>query len=497
VSLEKPNIVLIITDHHAFYDHSREGEFTVPMESFEALGRDGVWFERAYSVCPICTPARSSMMTGVYPSAHGLRWNTDGGPMVRKRDFPSGQVLYSHLLSQAGYRNAYVGKWHCGHEKLPVDYGIEGWSLPDYGKVYMSEAYQSYAAERGLGMARALIEHNVDHPGWEGETLTLHDPSPWTFMNSSGVLVGPPEAHEEQFVAHLAVEKLRELTRSEQPFSLVVSFWGPHQPYFPTEPYASLYRPADIPEYPSFRDDLAGRPARHFIHRECHHPLVKRWRSWRIWQQVLARCYSQIAQTDAAIGRVVDALEELGAAENTLVLCCADHGDSVGCHGGLWDKASTYTEEVGRVPMALRWPARIAGGNRVRRPVSNMDVTATLLEAAGARVPAWMHSRSLLTLADDPATTDYPHAVVCEHNGHGEDLLMRIVLDGRYKYVAALFDGDELYDLEADPHEMRNLADDPAHRAVKEPLRESLIRHMEETRDATGGKLLAALKAGL
>jgi len=256
----KPNIVLIITDHHAYFDHDRQGEFSLKMPRFEALAAQGVRFERAYSVCPICSPARASMMTGLYPSTHGMRWNTDAKECDNLKDFRSGQLLYSHYLSRAGYRNAYVGKWHCGHERLPIDYGIEGWSLPDYGKVYMSDAYREYAAQRGLGDARARVEHHLKRPEWEGETVVLHDPSPWTFMDGSGVLEGPPDAHEEFFVAHLAVEKLKELACGDQPFSLVASFWGPHQPFFPTEPYASLIAPESIPEYPSFREEVRESP---------------------------------------------------------------------------------------------------------------------------------------------------------------------------------------------------------------------------------------------
>ena len=104
------------------------------------------------------------MMTGVYPSRRGLIWNTEKRTAGNLCDFLPGQPLYSHYLSQAGYRNAYVGKWHCGHERLPVDYGIEGWSLPHYGKVYMSEAYRAYAELRGFGDARARIEHYLNHP---------------------------------------------------------------------------------------------------------------------------------------------------------------------------------------------------------------------------------------------------------------------------------------------------------------------------------------------
>lgn len=496
----RPNIVLIITDHHAYYAHEREGEFGFKPPVFEAFCREGVRFDRAYSVCPICSPARANMMTGMYPSAHGMRWNTDGGFRADNlQDFRPGQTLYSHYLSPAGYRNAYVGKWHCGHDRLPIDYGIEGWSLPDYGKVYMSQAYQQYAQERGLGKARARVEHYLGRPEWEGQTLVLHDPSPWKFMNGSGVLVGPPEAHEELFVAHLAVEKLKGLARSEQPFSLVVSFWGPHQPYYPTEPYAGMIDPASIPEYPSFNDDYSGdKPLRHFIHRDLvHHAPRKCWPEWSIWQEVLARCYEQELQLDAATGEVLAALDETGLAANTLVIWVADHGDAVASHGGLWDKSSTYIEEVARVPLAIRWPGRLPPGARTSRLVSNMDVTATMLDAASVAVPEEMHSRSLLPLGKDPEGAEWPDQVVAEHNGHGDNILQRIVVTDRYKYVAALFDMDELYDLENDPYELRNLIHSPEYADVRDEMSGRLIEHIETTKDRTASRrLLYALKKG-
>jgi arylsulfatase A-like enzyme len=493
--MEKPNILLIISDHHAFHTHNRPGEFDYQWPRYEAFARDGVRFERAYSVCPICSPARASMMTGMYPSRHGLIWNTEVRHTANRSDFRQGQPLYSHYLSQAGYRNAYVGKWHCGHEKLPTDYGIEGWALPDYGKVYMSDLYRAYAQERGFGDARARIEHNVNHPEWEGQTLVLHDPSPWTFMNGSGVLEGPPEAHEEQFVAHLAVEKLGELTQSDQPWSLVASFWGPHQPYFPSEPYASMIDPSIIPEYPSFRDDLGDRPLRHLFHRDFHHTGARQWREWSTWQEILARCYAQALQLDAAVGQILDALDELGVAENTLVIWCADHGDAVASHGGLWDKASTFTEEVARIPLAVRWPARYDGARRVDELVSNMDVTATMLEAAGMGRHEAMASRSLLPLCGT-GDVSWPDHLVCEHNGHGEDILQRIILCDHFKYVAALQDGDELYDLDQDPFETHNVVNAPSYQDVRQDLRRRIVDHIEKTGDRVARRLAYALKQG-
>ena len=536
MAAERPNVVLIITDHHAWYRHQRPGEFQLRLPAYERLCTEGVRFDRAYAVCPLCSPARASMMTGLFPSTHGLRWNTEATWLSENRsDFRPGTRLYSHYLAPRGYRNVYVGKWHCGHERLPADFGVEGWSLPDYGKVYMSDAYRDYARRLGLADPQARIEHNLNHPEWAGRTLTLADPSPWTFMNGSGVLLGPPEAHEEQFVAGLAVDELRDLSRGGQPFSLVVSFWGPHQPYFPTEPFAGAIDPKSIPEYPSFNDDYSGnKPLRHFVHRDLVHGGPRRlWPEWSTWQEVLARAYEQQLQLDDAVGRVLRALDETGLAENTLVIYVADHGDAVASHGGLWDKGSTYTEEVARVPLVVRWPGRAPAGAATSALVSNMDVTATMIEAAGAAVPEGMHSRSLLPLLENPATSTVSPSptplpvgegkgegrrlgegkgeggrvgrpagtrdhVIAEHNGHGDNLLQRIVVTERYKYVACLWDKDELYDLTEDPYELRNLIDAPAAAPVARDLRALLIDHIERTNDRPARyRLLYALKMGM
>ncbi|MEI7437105.1 MAG: sulfatase-like hydrolase/transferase [bacterium] len=489
---KQPNILFIITDHQAFHGHHRPGEFEYVWPQFQKFCAAGVRFERAYSVSPICTPARSSMMTGLYPSKHGLMGNSDYGG-----DFRPDQELYSHFLARAGYRNAYIGKWHCSHTRLPVDYGIEGWALPDYGKVYMSDAYKHYAVERGFGEARANIEYNLDNPQWRGQTITLHHASPFYFMGGSGVMVGPPAAHEEQFVAHLTVNKLKELAQGAQPWSLVSSFWGPHNPYFPSEPFASKFDPRTIPEYPSFRDDLSGRPLRYHMHRDLHHSGARKWTDWSVWQEILAKAYGQGLQTDAAVGEILDALDQSGEADNTIVIWCADHGDAVACHGGLWDKASTFIEEVARVPLAIRWPAGFAGGQVSDQLVSNMDATATMLAAAGVAIPVAMNSRSLLPLCQGDTIVEWPDELVCEHAGHGENFPQRIIMHGRFKYVAALYDGDELYDLKQDPYELRNLINDPGCRDVIADLRRRVLRHIAKINDQNGYQLAYSLKKRL
>ncbi|MFB3893463.1 MAG: sulfatase-like hydrolase/transferase [Phycisphaerae bacterium] len=330
--------------------------------AFERLCDTGARFERAYSVCPVCTPARASMMTGQYPFAHGLRWNDI--------EMPTDARLYSHYLG----------------------------------------------------------------------------------------------------------------------------FWNPHHPYAPSEPFAGSIPPAEIPPHPTFDDDLSTRPLRYRIQANCHYATFPRRRPWPYWREILRRCYEQTMQLDTAVERILSELQASGQADNTLVIYVADHGDTVSAYGGQWDKASTYTEVVARVPMAIRWPGRIRPGTMIDGLVSNMDVTATMLDAAGVAVPATMHSRSLLPLAAGAA--DRPDSLLCEHNGHHwERLTQRVLCRGQYKYVACVYDGDELYDLAGDPFGQRNLVDDPSRRDLLRDMRLDLLGRLERLGDRVDrGSMLFVLR---
>ena len=475
--MTKPDVLFIITDHHAWYGHfinpdGRCGGISPKrLPVWEQFCKDGVLFSNAYSICPLCTPARSSMMSGLLPSQHGLVKNTDGGG-----EFHEGTKLYAQHLAEHGYNNGYVGKWHCGHDLLPSDYDMPGWSLTKYGVVYTSDAYRAFTDELGCGDARAYIEQYVGQPERIGQTLTLHHESPWHFMNGSGVFQGPRAAHESDFVAHLAKEKLRTLAQEKQPFNMVASFWAPHQPYYPSEPFAGMINPADIDEHPSYRDDLADKPSRHHMHRRVHHPGVQELQDWSQWQPVVARCYEQCLQTDAAVGQVLAELEASGRADNTIVIWCADHGDSLAGHSGLWDKAATMTEEVMRIPLAVRWPEKLAGGQCIEGFVSNLDCPATIMEAALGDVPNGWSSQSLLPLI---AGSEQRSDIVCEHHGHAGTNLSQFMLRwGKWKYVAALYDGDELYDLETDPWELDNRLNDPQLTSIRRQCQERLLAHL-------------------
>jgi arylsulfatase A-like enzyme len=490
---KQPNILLIITDHQAWYGHYFRGLYTYHLPVFERFISEGVFFSRAYSVCPICTATRASIMTGMYPSTHGLRWNTENKFLENRQEFKKNQKIYSHYLEEAGYANAYIGKWHCGENLLPEDYRIPGWSLPGYGNVYDSAKYNDYCAENRYPEAKAYIEHDHHHPELEGTTISLRDPSTFKYSGCSGILEGPPEVHEENFVANLAVNKLQELAKDDKPFCLTASFWGPHQPYLPSKAFCGQINPNDIPQYPSFQDDLEGKPLKHFIHRDLIHRSAHKWKDWSIWQQILARCYEQSIQLDAAIGTVLDAVENLGLSNNTLIIWCADHGDAVASHGGVWDKDCTYTEEVARIPFAVKWPGKIPAGINIDQLVSNLDVTATMLDAVGVTDIDHLHSRSLLPLCVNNQQNTWPDRLVCEHNGHAYNNLQRVILHDKYKYVLSLYEQDELYDLEEDPWEMHNIAQEKSSQSVITMLIKKLTQHIKETDDHLGLELLQSL----
>jgi arylsulfatase A-like enzyme len=304
-------------------------------------------------------------------------------------------------------------------------------------------------------------------------------------MDGAGVLLGSPEVNEQFFVANLACDRLRSLQGQEQPFSMVISMWGPHHPYYPSAAFADLINPADIPKYPSFDEDLSDKPWRYRVQRDlrCQHRAFERWPDWETWQTVLARCYASGLQTDAAIGRIAACLDDTGLADNTIFIVTADHGDGIAAHGAGWDKYSSFTEEVGRIPLVVRYPAKIPAGTKVETPVSLLDVTATMLDVAGVKDdqhPLPMDGTSLVGIVDKSHARD---SLICDHFGHSGDISFQkiLYLDG-WKYVSVWGDDDELYCLDDDPYELNNRLDDAQTLARQRIMRDKIIDHMTERR---------------
>jgi arylsulfatase A-like enzyme len=333
----------------------------------------------------------------------------------------------------------------------------------------------------------------IERSFWDDESIRegalYRQERKWCNEHASGIMTTPREGHEAFFLASLACERLRDIAASGdgQPWSLRLDFWAPHQPYFPTREFADMYDPTAIPEYGNFHDTLETKPE---VYRTERNAAIGRdgrivlpsLLPWSVWQEVLARSYAQTTLVDAAGGMVLDTLDELGLAEDTLVIWTTDHGDAVACHGGHFDKSSYMPEEMVRIPMAMRLPGRIPAGQTSDALVSNLDLPPTFLDAAGTAFAEEVDGASLLPLASGESD-EWRDEVVSESHGHGEPVVGRLIVAGSLKYVANRGQMDELYDLEADPYELTNLIDDPTRAADLAGMRARLKAWQERTGD--------------
>ncbi len=476
----KPNIIFILQDHQAYQGHGMyEGGVKPLRPCFEDFASTGKEFVQARCVTPMCGPARRSLLTGLYPHTHGQVHNENDPPYNRE--------VYLNTLAEGGYRNFYFGKWHAGPGSAS-DHGCEGFSHTSYGNPYITEEYQAYLQKNNLPPARHRIDFAFTtddyikqgyFPGLE-EGVEYQCKDRWCGEHAAGVTVTPKETHEAFFLASLACEKLEQLAKddSPEPFCLNLHFWGPHQPFFPTQEFLDLYDASSIGQYPSFDDPLTDQPD--VLKAELSRPLTEDGKhiahpnplAWEKWQQLLAYCYAHISMIDAAGGIFIDKIRELGFDENTLIIWGTDHGDAIACHGGHFDKDSHMAEEVMRIPLALSWKDHVEAGSLDDRLAFTCDIPVTILDAAGTAFTGRVDGQSLLTGGKESWRT----SLMCESYGHGYGVTIksRMVVKGSHKYVATENDLEQLYNLQEDPFELNNLASNPSYQTIKEAMRQEM-----------------------
>jgi arylsulfatase A-like enzyme len=295
-----------------------------------------------------------------------------------------------------------------------------------------------------------------------------------------GYLQVPEEETRPYWVAESGIRMMKRFAAQRRPWHLWISFLAPHDPYMPLKKYLDRYDPARIPVPQSFYDTFEGKPSMH----------KKESETWGVvteddYRQSRAHYYAYCEETDAQIGRILDALEATGQAANTLVTFSADHGDMVGAHR-MWIKDWIPYEECHRIPMVMRWPARIRPGLVTQRLVQLHDLAYTYLEAAGAKSLPYQQGRSLQPLAEDPERRDWPDHVLSAYYGDEYLHTQRMVITDRYKYVFQGIAMDECYDLQEDPQEMHNLLGKPNYQEVIDDMRARLYELMDQFGDPYG-----------
>ncbi|MEZ5278499.1 MAG: sulfatase-like hydrolase/transferase [Opitutaceae bacterium] len=477
---QKPNILFILTDQQATHTLGCYGAPVARSPHIDRVAADGVRFDRAYTPCALCTPARASLLTGLYPHNHGALFNTGAYSRFSEEQTGQGLATYPPLLRRGGYHTAYTGKWHAGITRTAADLGLEGFSLPDYGAIRMDPGYLGHLERIGQTAPRRHIEFVAE--GGQPEA---------SGGNTSGWISGTVESSPCHYITDLTIEHLENRTSEGEPWFMAVNFWEPHAPYLPTEDYRDLYDPAAIREWASFRDNLDGRPALHRMLREDIFPAAAS-ASWVEWSRVISRYYAQAAMVDFQVGRLMDWLRTKGLYDDCLIVFSSDHGESIGVHGGAFDKGGMAYEEIYRIPLIVKLPGGRHSGESRQSLVSLFDLAPTFCDCAGNSLDG-IDARSLWPVLDH-GDCEGRSFLLSEDHGHRVPFGQRILWGDRYKYVWNLSDTDELHDLAEDPAELHNRIADPGLDDIREEFRAELLRQITTNHDRLGPQVTQMLK---
>ena len=463
----RPNVLVLMVDQQRADSLGCYGGFGAQVcrtPRLDRLAAEGMRFERAYTAAPLCSPARASLQTGLWPTHHGILFNTGSRDLGVFRNARVGDDVpaLGRALRDAGYRTSYFGKWHCGPEEDVRRLGYEEGPFPT--GVPLDEIPRTASYPKSDPVVRRWARGNTVYSAVT--TADGDDYAPIWYCNRV----------QEWLRAHTAASP-------EQPFFCFLSLPEPHWSCVPPERYAALYDWRTVPLPGNLDDPLTNKPAAHRVYRD------EAGDSGSVtddeWRKCLARYYAVVSLIDEHFGRTLDVLEELGVAEDTLVIYLADHGDIMGAHR-LFDKGPFMYEETVRIPLIMRWKAGMAAGRSVGQFVSTIDVLPTVLEAVGLDIPGGLDGRSLWPLIRGQIPTDWPDDAFSQFFGHGEGRGLydvRMLRTERHKFVYYPHDIDELYDAQEDPWEVRNLSLEPEWQPLREELQARLVRRMQAAGD--------------
>ncbi len=438
---ERPNILLLMTDQQRGDCLGIEGHPVLQTPYLDHVAASGVRFSNAYTACPVCIPARRTLMTGRRPASHGV--------MMNYNTHLDGPTLPG-VLSRAGYQTHLVGKLHLW--PLRKLYGFDSAVWSDGIERTPPDDYERFLQRSGVDIRRPVHSHGMNINGYPVRSWHLDE-----------------RLHFSNWCADGALDFL-ERRDPTVPFFLKVSFLHPHEPCTPPEFFYNRYMGMDLPE------PYVGDWARVYDDPRRGTPIAP-WRLClepRLMKQYRAGYYGCIDHIDSQVGRILNALPG-----NTIVVFVSDHGDMLGDHQWL-RKRSAY-EPSARIPMLMKFPQSM-GLQQERvfdQPAELMDVMPTLLEAAGADIPDTVEGSSVLPLLRGEADwRDYLHGECAEVPTLNSG--MQYVTDGRRKYIWYPGRGEEqFFDLVDDPQEMVNLAGEAAWEDEIDLWRQRLVRELD------------------
>ncbi|WP_406650227.1 sulfatase-like hydrolase/transferase [Aliisedimentitalea scapharcae] len=474
--MKHPNVLWMVSDHQAFANRKLNIEY-LPLQ--KRLGEIGTTFRRAYTVLPICSPARASMLTGLYPHMHGLTEND--GRFGGRAELDVGEALLQRDFRAAGYRCGWFGKWHLNHDTSACDHGFEGFSLPGYGYPYNTPEYKAYLSSIQSGPLFAEIEVPGESRLAPATQVDLLEEDSWyDYEAGSAILHGPEEVHEAHFLADAAIRWIKSVDRTH-PFFVRLDPWGPHPPYTVPSGFQSEMRDEDVFLSHNLDHDLETRPAHHAQYRDQWQRDLRE--DSFDWPRLTRRAIEHSIVVERALKKVIDFLEDCGRIENTIIVFCADHGDAVASNGGVMNKGSLLTEETIRIPMVFAGPS-IARGKTTDALIANVDVAPTLLDLCDLTPSSTHQGLSVEGQLHNPRGSALRDKIMVQHYGLHIPIVQRCLVQSNWKYVLQEDGFEELYRLDADPYERTNLAiEDPNASAILNQLRSGLRKEMESLGD--------------
>lgn len=440
----RPNIVMILVDDLRWDSLSCMGHPIAKTPNIDRIAKEGALFKNFFVSIPLCSPSRSSFLTGQYAHTTGITHN--GNNTERSMQL----VTFPRLLHDAGYETAYVGKWHMGTDDSPRP-GFDRW-----------------VSFKGQG---AYADPNINVDGKRSEV--------------KGYITDILDGYALDFIKQ----------KHQKPFVLYLAHKAMHGPFTPAERHKNLYEGAKLPLTPNHHDSLKGKLAvtRNAEITNSNATVRERRRAARKPQplngfsthheEIMLQQLRALAAVDEGVGQIFQALEQTRQLDSTLLIFSSDNGYFWGEHG-LGDKRWAYEESI-RDPLLMRYPKLIKAGTILEPMVLNIDIAPTALELGDAPIPKSIQGRSLVPLFKDPKSP-WRTSFLCEYfleRGFPRVPTWQAVRTDRWKYIhyTELEGMDELYDLKADPYELDNLIKNKSAQPELEELQGELAKLLKET----------------
>lgn len=430
------NVVFILTDDHRYDAMGFMGHPFLETPHLDSIAANGVHLKNAFVTTSLCSPSRASILTGLYTHKHRVIDNN--------RLAPAGTIFFPQYLQRAGYKTAFIGKWHMGGEHDNPRPGFDYW-----------------VSFRGQG--------NYLSPG------------PKYTLNVNGKRE-PQSGYITDLLTDYAVDWLEKQTK-DKPFFLYLSHKAVHANFTPAKRHEGRYADVEL-NLPTGKEITATNNAPRWVRdqRNSWHGVDFAYHSNKGLDYLYRRYCETILAVDDSVGRILEQLKKMGVHDETLVIFMGDNGFLFGEHG-LIDKRVAYEASI-RVPMVMQCPELFQGGTVVEQVIGNIDVGPTILHAAGLQTPDYMDGRSFLDLpaGKTDGWRDYFLYVYYWEKNFPQTPTQFALRGDRYKYITyyGLWDADELYDLQEDPGETKNLLYDPKFKKIAREMEDRLYSMLSD-----------------